>query len=351
MIEGEVMVIHLWALEGFSALVYYLIKVLGMPVDLRAPTSQRTALHFACAFTEREIIPHLMMVKRLLYLGADKSLTDGKGETTADIALRLGHQEIYDILTLEERTKAAAEAEAALLADLEKEETEGAKKGKEGTKSGGGGGGKKKNKSKNRTRPDGGSQQKKAGGGGDEEKEQGKKTTRYGAAAAGGGGGRGAGTLESAAQPKEQVVAEEAITAAMGDLEFSPPQVKDVKEEEEEEQEEEDPNAFDDFLLADAPDTLVCPIFLGLLTEPVLCMDTHTYQRASIEEWMESRRKKGQPIISPKTQAPMAEVIIFNQVIKTQVVEYIEAKTKAWKELQAQKKDTKAAGGGGGGMG
>lgn len=57
---------------------------------------------------------------------------------------------------------------------------------------------------------------------------------------------------------------------------------------------------------------------------------------AAIEEWIERCKSKGQPIISPKTQAPMAEVMIPNQAIKTQVIEWKEARLKAWKERRRQ---------------
>jgi hypothetical protein len=63
---------------------------------------------------------------------------------------------------------------------------------------------------------------------------------------------------------------------------------------------------FDEFLLdQDHPTHVLCPISLTLLTKPVLAMDSHTYNEDSLVEWIEKCRAKGNPLLSPLTQAPM----------------------------------------------
>ncbi len=44
-----------------------------------------------------------------------------------------------------------------------------------------------------------------------------------------------------------------------------------------------------------------CPINYDLMHDPVLCADGHTYERASIEEWIAQSRTRGQPCVSPQT--------------------------------------------------
>ena len=39
---------------------------------------------------------------------------------------------------------------------------------------------------------------------------------------------------------------------------------------------------------AEPPDGLVCPITDELMLDPVLCADGHSYERASIREWLEN---------------------------------------------------------------
>jgi len=49
------------------------------------------------------------------------------------------------------------------------------------------------------------------------------------------------------------------------------------------------------------PKEYVCPISCGIMFAPVIAMDGHSYERAAIEEWIETRLRKGQPIPSPST--------------------------------------------------
>jgi hypothetical protein len=173
-------------------------------------------------------------------------------------------------------------------------------------------------------------------------------------------------------QEQQREGKEEALVKALEDVKLSPPELakiekaeQGVKEEEEGAEEEvDDTEALEEFLLEHAPDTLRCPISLELFKHPVVAMDSHTYEEAALVAWIEKCKSKGQPVVSPKTNAPMAEGMIFGQGFKTQVLEYVEAKTKEYREMKEQemqrrgsekerekekKKEGAAAAGGGGG--
>ena len=85
--------------------------------------------------------------------------------------------------------------------------------------------------------------------------------------------------------------------------------LEDVKLTEEEE-------VLEEYLVEHAPDTLRCPISLELFKHPVVAMDSHTHEEAALVAWIEKCKSKGQPVVSPKTNAPMAEGMIFVQGFK-----------------------------------
>jgi hypothetical protein len=126
-----------------------------------------------------------------------------------------------------------------------------------------------------------------------------------------------------------------AVTVAMGDISIEEPAL--VKEAPTaagflKASETDDADAFEEFLLENAPDALICPISFRLLTDPVLAQDTHTYDRRSLEQWMERCKAKCQEIISPKNNLPMAEWLTSNQIVRTMALDFMEAKKKEWEE-------------------
>ena len=56
--------------------------------------------------------------------------------------------------------------------------------------------------------------------------------------------------------------------------------------------------------------------------------DTHTYDRRSLEQWMARCKAKGQELISPKANLPMAEGMMCNQMVRTMALDFMEAKKK-----------------------
>ena len=52
------------------------------------------------------------------------------------------------------------------------------------------------------------------------------------------------------------------------------------------------------------PDELLCPITLSLMSDPVLAMDGHTYERAAIEDWLRRSRD------SPRTGVALASDLL-----------------------------------------
>eukprot|EP01050_Picozoa_sp_SAG11_P018580 SAG11_NODE_2832_length_2926_cov_4.607496_2_plen_470_part_00 len=66
------------------------------------------------------------------------------------------------------------------------------------------------------------------------------------------------------------------------------------------------------------PAHLLCPITKELMVNPVVASDSHTYERGAIERWLMSRET------SPMTNEPMGKMMLPNQAIKTQVVEFCE---------------------------
>jgi hypothetical protein len=247
-----------------------------------------------------------------------------------------------------QRAAAAADKAAAdLLAEVEAEK--GATAAKKDSTTSITSSNKKKGKGK------GGGKKKIGGGGGggsgsrqEEKKEEGKKEEDGDAdvmqamgrldiagdeavAAAGGGGGRSEAAAAAAAPPPPPAATVATAAAAAAP---SLPHALDDKGDDD----ADAADAFADFLLEGAPDTLVCPLSLELFQHPVVAMDSHMYEKAALEAWVAKCKSKGQPLLSPKTNAPMPEGMVFVQAIETQVLEYIEMKTKEWKETGGGKR-------------
>lgn len=72
------------------------------------------------------------------------------------------------------------------------------------------------------------------------------------------------------------------------------------------------------------PKEYVCPISFGIMFAPAIAMDGHSYELAAIEEWIETRLRKGQPITSPFTNQPMARTLIPNLALRNLIRAYCE---------------------------
>ena len=59
---------------------------------------------------------------------------------------------------------------------------------------------------------------------------------------------------------------------------------------------------------------------MELMRDPVLAMDSHTYDRSSIEAWLKTGKKT-----SPKTNAPLPSTALYsNHAVKSMVQDYLE---------------------------
>jgi hypothetical protein len=76
-------------------------------------------------------------------------------------------------------------------------------------------------------------------------------------------------------------------------------------------------------LVADAVDSVLCPIGRLLMRDPVQAADGHTYERSEIEKWLRSSDK------SPKTNVPMcSKELTHNFAMRSCIDELVEAKLK-----------------------
>jgi len=69
----------------------------------------------------------------------------------------------------------------------------------------------------------------------------------------------------------------------------------------------------------DIPNEFLCPITCEVMVNPVIAMDGHTYEKESIEKWFKDNHT------SPKTNEKMPNTLVIpNQAMRTQIVEYLE---------------------------
>jgi len=115
----------------------------------------------------------------------------------------------------------------------------------------------------------------------------------------------------------------------------------DDDEEKPDDEEKEEFGPDEAFLLEGASTILVRPIFFKLMTSAVLAMDTQSYQKEALEEWVERCKAKGLPLTSPLTNAPMGPQMMNNQAIRGLVLEHIEAREQSWLQQVAEKNKNK----------
>lgn len=74
------------------------------------------------------------------------------------------------------------------------------------------------------------------------------------------------------------------------------------------------------------PNEFICPITQEVMTNPVMAMDGHTYELSAIERWFEGKDT------SPKTNDKLpSTVLIPNQAMRSQIIEFFENQQKAQK--------------------
>jgi hypothetical protein len=325
----------------------------GVPVDLATPDFKLTTLHASAFIADEQrsmkVVRYLIEVQH-----ANPTLRTASGKTAADLhyfpaikaylrgkerwvkaqAKRQAKREeearqAIRGVDLEKASAAANAAAAALLADLEAEEAaakatsdkKGKEKEKEKTKN--------KNKNKNKNRND---RQEKSETEKIEEESEGTlastlenlriteataTTTPPAAAAA---------TSAAATTPTKEAITVSTTSAAAATIAT------------EDEEDNDGQGAFQDFLLENAPDTLICPISHALFREAVIAQDERTYEKANLEEWIASCCRKGNPLTSPITGAVMAPGFVRSQGIRIMVMEYIEKKTQEWEKTGGGKK-------------
>ena len=355
------MPVHVAASQGALAMLTFSINECGMPVDIQSPTAHFTPLHLACtsAFEEADILP---LVRYLVEeKGADVTLKTSLGETAADIAIKKGRQQVYNLLArkeeelaarrtaealaavrLAEETRAADIAAQALMEELaaEEEAEEAKKQAKKGKKS--------KAKSKRRQGGKGGSAAGDSGGGGAASAAAAAAVGLSVASLTAATDGLAIGENEEEKAPEKKREENShlkanppALAAATDALPSFPPSGNDDDEEEDEAEAEDKEEAFQTFLLEDAPLSFHCPIGICLLTDPINAADGHTYQRAELERWIETCRVKQQPLTSPMTKEPMASMFFPAHLIKSQVGEYIDQRRQEWVAKRGKKKGGK----------
>lgn len=74
------------------------------------------------------------------------------------------------------------------------------------------------------------------------------------------------------------------------------------------------------------PNEYICPITQDIMLNPVICVDGHSYEKEAIAKWFLKNST------SPKTNAPIPEdqkgTLIPNMTLRTQILEYVESKTR-----------------------
>jgi hypothetical protein len=102
------------------------------------------------------------------------------------------------------------------------------------------------------------------------------------------------------------------------------------------EEEEEDADAFADFLISNAPPSLICPISLTLYQEPLLASDGQCYDKSCLMAWIGVCRDNGHNYVSPVTGERLRPVFLPNYHIKAQLEMYVARKMEEWEEMRRE---------------
>jgi hypothetical protein len=83
---------------------------------------------------------------------------------------------------------------------------------------------------------------------------------------------------------------------------------------------------------------------LGLLVDPVMASDGHSYQRKELEAWRDNCAGKGPPFSSPKTSAELSPFFFPNHALRALVQDYVVKERSKRKEERQQQKRKKEEG-------
>ncbi len=83
------------------------------------------------------------------------------------------------------------------------------------------------------------------------------------------------------------------------------------------------------------------PITLCLFEDPVIAADKQTHERASIQAHIDECARKGKPLVSPLSNAPMAPTIMPTVTMKQFVEMYVEGKKAELKRILEQQQQGK----------
>lgn len=68
------------------------------------------------------------------------------------------------------------------------------------------------------------------------------------------------------------------------------------------------------------PHGYLCPISLSIMKDPVIAMDGHSYERASIEQWFQSHNT------SPVTNLPIQSTTVIDNIsLRSAISDYLQA--------------------------
>jgi hypothetical protein len=70
------------------------------------------------------------------------------------------------------------------------------------------------------------------------------------------------------------------------------------------------------------PNEYLCPITKVIMEDPVVASDGHTYDRASIENWINQCTRYSRPVVSPLTRDPLTDVLTPNHALKRLIEDY-----------------------------
>lgn len=77
--------------------------------------------------------------------------------------------------------------------------------------------------------------------------------------------------------------------------------------------------------VAKAKNDYCCPIGLGLMTDPVVAADGHTYQREKIQDWFASCQLAGKTFKSPKTNLELDHLMLIpNHALKSVIQDAVD---------------------------
>ncbi len=81
---------------------------------------------------------------------------------------------------------------------------------------------------------------------------------------------------------------------------------------------------------------LICPIIQEMMTDPVVAADGHSYERAAIAQWIETR---GARTLSPMTGVRLAHLELQDNFVLRSVIEHAQQSSHARSQRQLTQQD------------